>query len=152
MVENAGFGWSSDDAGKCREAQHPKPLLRGRPSGGRTILCAICLSQSDQIGRRLCSSGSKVLAEYAGGAAPSAPTTEFVYSGGSLLATLSGANVTYRYPDHLSNRLETNATGTTVRTFGHLPFGETWYETGTADKWKFTGYERDASESGLDTR
>jgi RHS repeat-associated protein len=95
-------------------------------------------------------SGSKVLAEYAAGAAPSAPAKEYVYSGGSLLATLSGTSVTYHYPDHLSNRLETNAVGTQVRTFGHLPFGETWYETGTPDKWKFTGYERDASESGLD--
>ncbi|MGH9565365.1 MAG: RHS repeat-associated core domain-containing protein, partial [Candidatus Angelobacter sp.] len=38
------------------------------------------------------------------------------------------------------------------RTFGHFPFGETWYETGTTDKWKFTSYERDsaAGESGLD--
>jgi len=33
-----------------------------------------------------------------------------------------------------------------------LPFGDAWYETGTADKWKFTGYERDsgAGETGLD--
>jgi RHS repeat-associated protein len=36
-----------------------------------------------------------------------------------------------------------------VHTYGHYPFGETWYETGTADKWKFTTYERD-SESNLD--
>jgi RHS repeat-associated protein len=33
--------------------------------------------------------------------------------------------------------------------FGHYPFGETWYEAGKVDKWKFTTYERDA-ESGLD--
>src|SRR5262249_41850045 len=38
---------------------------------------------------------------------------------------------------------------TITRTFGTLPFGDIWYETGTADKWKFTSYERD-SESGLD--
>jgi len=33
-----------------------------------------------------------------------------------------------------------------------LPYGETWYETGTADKWKFTTYERDTAtaETGLD--
>jgi RHS repeat-associated protein len=48
----------------------------------------------------------------------------------------------------LSNRAETNAAGTAIRTFGHFPYGETWYETGTADKWKFTNYENDA-ESGL---
>ncbi|MGH9568925.1 MAG: RHS repeat-associated core domain-containing protein, partial [Candidatus Angelobacter sp.] len=95
-------------------------------------------------------SGSKVLAEYPAGAAPNAPSKEYVYSGGSLPATLAGTSVTYHYPDHLSNRFETNSAGTVARTFGHLPFGETWYETGAADKWKFTGYERDSSESGLD--
>jgi hypothetical protein len=30
-----------------------------------------------------------------------------------------------------------------MRSFGHYPFGETWYETGTASKCKFTSYERD---------
>jgi RHS repeat-associated protein len=95
-------------------------------------------------------SGSKVIAEYASGAAPNAPSKEYVYSGGALLATVAGTNITYHYPDHLSNRMETNATGTVTRAFGHLPFGETWYETGTPDKWKFTGYERDTAESGLD--
>ena len=85
-------------------------------------------------------SGGKVLAEYADGADnPSAPTTEYVYSGGGLLATLAGSTITYHYPDHLSNRLETDAVGNVTRTFGHLPFGEIWYETGTPDKWKFTG-------------
>ena len=95
-------------------------------------------------------SGSKVLAEYVNGAAPTAPTKEYVYSGGALLATLAGSTVTYHYPDHLSNRFETDAVGSVARTFGHLPFGEIWYETGTPDKWKFTGYERDSTESGLD--
>jgi RHS repeat-associated protein len=39
-----------------------------------------------------------------------------------------------------------------TRTFGSFPYGETWYETGTIDKWKFTSYERDtaAGETGLD--
>lgn len=36
-----------------------------------------------------------------------------------------------------------------TRSFAHYPFGESWYETGTANKWKFTSYERD-SESLLD--
>ena len=60
-----------------------------------------------------------------------------------------GVAVTYRHPDHLSNRLETDSSGATTRTFGHLSFGESWYETGASDKWQFTSYERD-SESGLD--
>ncbi len=89
--------------------------------------------------------GSKVIAEYVGGSL----SREYIYSGSKLLATVAGTSVTYHHPDHLSNRVETNSSGSTTRTFGQLPFGETWYETGTADKWKFTTYERD-SESGLD--
>lgn len=59
---------------------------------------------------------------------------------------------TYHHPDHLSNRAETDATGAPDRTFGHFPYGEAWYETGTADKLKYTTYERDSGigESGLD--
>ena len=89
-------------------------------------------------------SGSKVIAEYAGGTL----SARYVYAGSQLLATITGGT-TYHYADHLSARMETNPSGTVTRTFGHLPFGETWYETGTAMKWKFTSYERD-SESGLD--
>lgn len=89
-------------------------------------------------------SGAKVLAEYVNGAL----SKEYINSGDALLATVSGGQLTYHYPDHLSTRLETDTAGTVTRTFGHLPFGETWYETGTASKWKFTTYERD--NSGLD--
>lgn len=94
-------------------------------------------------------SGNKPIAEYAPGAALASPLAEYLYNGSSLLATLAGGVATYHHPDHLSNRAETNSSGTPVRTYGHFPFGETWYETGTADKWKFTGYEHD-SESSLD--
>jgi RHS repeat-associated protein len=89
--------------------------------------------------------GSKVIAEYVSGSL----TKEYIYSGSKVLATIAGATVTYHHPDHLSNRLETNSSAATTRTFGQLPFGDSWYETGTADKWKFTSYERD-TESGLD--
>jgi RHS repeat-associated protein len=73
-------------------------------------------------------------------------------AGWQLLATIVGNTTTYHHPDHLSNRAESNSSGTRTRTFGHLPFGDLWYETGTADKWKFTGYERDSGtgETGLD--
>jgi RHS repeat-associated protein len=69
-----------------------------------------------------------------------------------LLVTIAGNTTTYHHPDHLSNRAETDSSGIQTRTFGQLPFGETWYETGTADKWKFTSYERDSGtgETGLD--
>lgn len=90
-------------------------------------------------------SGSKVLAEYSGGTL----TAEYVYAGNQLLVTIAGGAVKYRHSDHLSSRLETDANGVATRTFGQLPFGETWYETGTTSKWKFNSYERD-SESGLD--
>lgn len=89
-------------------------------------------------------SGSKVIAEYASGAAPTSPTSEYIYSGSQLIATLSGGATTYHHPDHLSTRVSTDSNGNTVRSFGHYPFGETWYETGTASKWKFTSYERDS--------
>jgi RHS repeat-associated protein len=91
-------------------------------------------------------SGPKVIAEYTAGSL----SKEYIYSGSKLLVTIAGAAVTYHHSDHLSNRVETDASATVTRTFGHLPFGDVWYETGTADKWKFTSYERDTVESGLD--
>src|SRR5258708_17713420 len=94
-------------------------------------------------------SGSKPIVEYVNGG--SAASKEYIYAGSQLLATLSGTSTTYHHPDHLSNRVETDAAGNTVRNFGHFPFGETWYETGAADKWKFTSYENDSAtgETGL---
>ena len=89
-------------------------------------------------------SGSKVIAEYASGAAPNSPSSEYIYSAGQLVATLAGSATTYHHPDQLSTRISTDSNGNTARAFGHYPFGETWYETGTASKWKFTSYERDA--------
>jgi hypothetical protein len=53
-------------------------------------------------------SGTKVIAEYASGSAPTSPSKEYVYSGSKLLATLTGSAVTYHHPDHLSNRVETS--------------------------------------------
>src|SRR5579883_440713 len=94
-------------------------------------------------------SGGKVIAEYDNGAAPSSPSREYIYSGSQLLATISGGTTTYHHPDQLSVRVSTDANGNVTRTFGHFPFGEVWYETGTASKWKFSTYERD-TESGND--
>jgi len=94
-------------------------------------------------------SGSKVIAEYDNGAAVASPSREYIYVGSQLAATLSGGTTTYHHADHLSVRVSTDSSGNVARTFGHYPFGETWYETGNASKWKFTSYERD-SESGND--
>jgi RHS repeat-associated protein len=92
-------------------------------------------------------SGNKPITEYVNGNL----SREYIYDGSFLLATVSGGAATYHHPDHLSNRAETDGSGNVVRTYGHYPFGETWYETGTADKWKFTTYENDSAvgESGL---
>jgi RHS repeat-associated protein len=90
-------------------------------------------------------SGNKPVAEYANGSL----SKEYIYNQSQLLATIAGAVTTYHHPDHLSIRAQTDASGNTVRTVGHLPFGDAWYETGTTDKWKFATYERD-TESGLD--
>jgi len=92
-------------------------------------------------------SGSKVIAEYDNGAAVTSPSREYIYSGAQLIATIVGGATTYHHPDHLAVRVSTDSSGNTARTFGHFPFGEIWYETGTASKWKFTSYERDSESS-----
>ena len=79
---------------------------------------------------------------------PGSPSVENIYRGGLRLATISGGVIAYHYADHLSGRVDTDSSGVVTRTFGHFPFGETWYESGVSDKWKFTTYESD-SESGL---
>jgi RHS repeat-associated protein len=96
-------------------------------------------------------SGSKPIAEYTGTTSPTL-STEYIYAGSKLLVTIAGSTTTYHHPDHLSNRAETNSSGTRTRTFGHLPYGDTWYETTPVDKWKFTSYERDSGtgETGMD--
>jgi RHS repeat-associated protein len=93
-------------------------------------------------------SGSKVVAEYENGAAVNAPTREYIYLGSQLLAKDEGGTLTYYHQDHLSNRVMTNTSGDIAAQSGHFPFGENWYET-SANKLKFTSYERDA-ESGND--
>jgi len=95
-------------------------------------------------------SGGKDVAEYDNGAAVTVPTKEFVYSGSQLLANFVSGATNYFHRDHLSNRLWTDgSTGNISGQRGHFPFGETWYESGNATKFKFTTYERD-SESGND--
>jgi RHS repeat-associated protein len=92
--------------------------------------------------------GGRVIAEYPSAAPATAPAAEYVYARKKRIATIAGGVTTYPYWDHLSIRANADASGTVVRTFGHFPFGETWYETGTHNKWDYTTYENDA-ESGL---
>lgn len=95
-------------------------------------------------------SGSEVIGEYVNGAAPSAPTREYVYSGAVLLAKIEGGAINYYHDDHLSARLLTDGTGAVASQEATFPFGESWYDTSN-NKWKFTTYERDpeSAPSGL---
>jgi len=96
-------------------------------------------------------SAGKVIAEYPSGGSAAAPNVEYVYAGSQRVATVASGTTTYLYWDHLSVRSSADSNGATNRTFGHFPFGESWYETGTASDWKFTTYRRDAeAEGGLD--
>jgi RHS repeat-associated protein len=92
-------------------------------------------------------SGTKVIAEYS--SSLTTPDKEYIYWGGNLVATIAGSTTTYQHADHLSTRYETDSSAGQSRQFGHFPFGEAWYESGTTSKWNFTSYERD-SESGRD--
>jgi RHS repeat-associated protein len=94
-------------------------------------------------------SGTRAIAEYQNGAAPSSPTREYIYSGASLLAKIESGAVEYYHPDQLSVRLMTDSSGNVIGQQAHYPFGEQWYAQDTTTKWFFTSYERD-SESGND--
>ena len=93
-------------------------------------------------------SGSSVIAEYDNGAAPTSPSREYVDGPSGLLAMFSGGATTYYHQDHLSVRLTTDANGNVLSQQGSYPFGESWYQSGSANKWSFTNYQQDA-ESGL---
>ena len=70
------------------------------------------------------------------------PTPEYLYAGNQMVAKIEGGTSTYHHADHLSARFTTDASGGSVSEQGQYPFGENWYTTGTATKWKFTSYER----------
>src|SRR6266852_748161 len=91
-------------------------------------------------------------AEYAAGAGVGSPTREYIYSGSQLLATIEGSATKYHHSDHLSLRVTTDTNGVKIADSGHYPYGENSYETGGANKLKFTSYARDngTGESGND--
>jgi RHS repeat-associated protein len=93
-------------------------------------------------------SGSKVIAEYDNGVAPTSPSREYVYSGATLLAKFDSTGIHYYHQDLVSNRLVTDSSGNVAEQLGHYPYGELWYNASN-DKLFFTTYERDA-ESGND--
>lgn len=91
----------------------------------------------------------KDIAEYDNGATVTSPSREYVYSGDTLISTLSGGTTTYHHADHLSTRVTTDGNGNVVGQQGHFPFGEPWYSSNATTKFLFTSYEHD-SETGLD--
>jgi RHS repeat-associated protein len=93
-------------------------------------------------------SGSKVIAEYDNGVAPTAPSREYVYSRDSVVSKIDSSGTHYYHKDLVSNRLVTDSSGNVAEQLGHYPYGESWYNSSN-DKLLFTSYERDA-ESGND--
>jgi RHS repeat-associated protein len=109
----------------------------------------------------------KIIAEYeAWGANGLIWKTSYVYLGGQLLATTSGADGTetrFHHPDRLGTRLTTDAVGTVVSEQFPLPFGnmqpftsvyggENPYQhptLGNPSKKRFTSYDR-SDATGLD--
>jgi hypothetical protein len=84
-------------------------------------------------------SARNVIAEYDNGAAPTALSREYLYSGATLIAKFDSTGTHYYHRDHLSNRLVTDSSGNVAEQLGHYPFGESWYNT-SDDKLFFTTY------------
>ena len=79
-------------------------------------------------------------------------TDEYIFFGGKRIARRdSSSNVDYYFADHLgSARVITNSSGTILDDSDFTPFGvEMSHSSGSGNRYKFTGKERD-SESGLD--
>ncbi len=75
------------------------------------------------------------------------------YSSGTTpaqAASDSGAIVLYQHRDHLTTRVTTDSSASSMTQQAHYPFGESWYDTGAVApsvERKFTTYMKDA-ESG----
>ena len=148
LTSDPAFTYTYDGVNRMKQAQQiasPNTVTSSTYFGASRIKSIVSATTT-----RYVYSGSKPIAEYVNGS--TTPSKEYIYAGGQLLATIAGSATTYHHPDHLSNRAETDAAGTPVRSFGHFPYGEVWYETGTTDPLKFTSYVRDSGtgQSGLD--
>jgi RHS repeat-associated protein len=147
LTGDGTFTYAYDGANRMKQAQQvasPNTVTSSTYFGPLRIKKVVGATTT-----RYLYSGSKPIAEYVNGSAT--PSKEYIYAGSTLLATIAGTSPIYHHPDHLSNRAETDATGAVVRTAGHFPFGESWYE-GSSDPLKFTSYIRDSGtgETGLD--
>jgi RHS repeat-associated protein len=81
--------------------------------------------------------------------------TYYIWDAGRVIAEYSTAptpapgGLKYYHPDRLSTRMTTDPSGNVISTQDQYPFGEDAGSTGTAEKHRFTNYERDA-ETGTD--
>jgi len=147
LTGDGTFTYTYDGANRMKQAQQiasPNTITSSTYFGALRIKKVVGATTT-----RYLYSGSKPIAEYVNGS--TTPSKEYIYAGSTLLATIAGTSTTYHHPDHLSNRAETDATGAVVRSAGHFPYGESWYES-SSDPMKFTSYTRDSGtgESGLD--
>jgi RHS repeat-associated protein len=97
-------------------------------------------------------SGGEDISEYdytSGAPSPSSPSREYIYFGNHLIATIQSGSPTYHHQDHLSVRVNTDASGNKIGEQGHYPYGELWYASNSTTKFIYSSYERDA-ESGND--
>jgi len=145
LTGDGAFTYAYDGANRMKQAQQvasPNTLTSSTFFGALRIKKVVGSTTTLYL-----YAGSKPIAEYVNGSL----SKEYIYAGSALLATISGTGTTYHHPDRLSNRTETDATGAVVRTSGHFPYGESWYES-AADPMKFTTYARDngTGETGLD--
>jgi len=100
----------------------------------------------------------------------SASRTWFLYAGGQLVSEFTDAasntytsptspggageddyaTMLYQHSDHLTTRVTTDNTGETSNQQAHYPYGENWYNTGTAAASvlrKFTSYRKETDSS-----
>src|SRR5205823_794338 len=63
-------------------------------------------------------SGNKPIVEYVNGSL----SKEYIYNGSQILAEIVSGAVTYHHTDHLSDRADTDGSGTVIRRSGHAPF------------------------------
>jgi RHS repeat-associated protein len=145
LTNDGAFTYAYDGANRMKQAQQsasPNTVTSSTFFGPLRIKKAVGSTTTVYV-----YSGAKPIAEYVNGSL----SKEYIYAGSALLATIAGTSTTYHHPDHLSNRAETDSTGAVVRTAGHFPYGESWYES-SADPMKFTTYSRDSGtgETGSD--
>lgn len=82
-----------------------------------------------------------VLAEYNG--ATGALLVQYVTLGTQQIAKIEGGVTSFYLSDSLSARVILNASGAVIGRQSHLPYGEELGVSGTADKHRFTTYERE---------